>query len=173
VDRWLSIAAAVGAICAVAISLYQAALAREQQRASAWPYVAQSNGFMPGTPYVRRVENEGVGPARVRSYQVLVDGRAVPTWGAAMRALTDTIDASAVFSSIGRGSVLPPGATLTVLQIPPGAEAVAFWRAAQTRLETVVCYCSIYDECWISDTRTDEPAPVRACPDYGDAAFRN
>jgi len=48
VDRWLSIAAGVGAICAVAISLYQAALAREQQRASAWPYLNQSNSFMPG-----------------------------------------------------------------------------------------------------------------------------
>jgi len=55
VDRWLSIAAGVGAICAVAISLYQAALAREQQRASAWPYLYQSNSYVAGSPAQRQL----------------------------------------------------------------------------------------------------------------------
>jgi hypothetical protein len=139
VDRWLSIAAGVGAICAVAISLYQAALAREQQRASAWPYLNQSNSYVPGQPYTRQVENQGVGPARIRNFEVLVDGRPVRTWGAAVQALTGMGDSELIYSSFGRGSVLPPGTTRTLLQLPPGNQARVFWEAAQTRLETVIC----------------------------------
>ena len=165
VDRWLSLAAGVGALCAVAVSLYQTALAREQQRASAWPYVAQSNSYVTGRPYERLVENEGIGPARVRSFRVLVDDRPVATWGAAVRALTDLPDSNVVYSSLGRGSVLPPGAGRTLLQLPPGPQARRFWSEAQTRLTTIVCYCSVYDECWEADSRRDEPTPVRACTD--------
>ena len=163
VDRWLSLAAGVGAICAVAISLYQAALAREQQRASAWPYLNQSNSYVSGQPYTRQVENQGVGPARVRSFEVLVDGRPVRTWEAAVRALTGKSSSGLVYSSFGRGSVLPPGANRTLLQLPPGDQARAFWESAQTRLETVICYCSIYEECWQTAARVEEPVAVRAC----------
>jgi hypothetical protein len=170
VDRWLSIAAGVGAICAVAISLYQAALARQQQRASAWPYLNQSNSYVNG-PYTRQVENQGVGPARVRTFEVLVDGRPVHSWGAAVQALTGKADSGFVYSTFGRGSVLLPGTTRTLLQLPPGDQARVFWQGAQTRLATVICYCSVYDECWQVDTRADEPVEVRACRYDAKAAF--
>ena len=164
-------AAGVGAICAVAISLYQAALAREQQRASAWPYLYQSNSYVPGQPYTRQVENQGVGPARVRSFEVLVDGRPVRTWAAAVQALTGKADPGLVYYSIGRGSVLPPATTRILLQLPPGNQAGVFWEGAQTRLETVICYCSIYEECWQADTRVEEPVAVRACRHDPKTAF--
>jgi hypothetical protein len=170
-DRWLSMAAGVGAICAVAISLYQAALAREQQRASAWPYLNQSNSYVLGQPYTRQVENQGVGPARVRSFEVLVDGRPVRTWDAAVLALTGKANPGLVYSSFGRGSVLPPGTTRMLLRLPSGDQARAFWVGAQTRLETVVCYCSIYEECWQSESRADEPVAVRACRHDSRTAF--
>jgi hypothetical protein len=163
VDRWLSIAAAVGAICAVAVSLYQAALAREQLRASAWPYLKQSNTYLPGQPYTRQVENQGVGPARVRSFERLVDGRPVDSWSEAVQALTGAADVKLIYSSFGRGSVLPPGMNFKLLQLPPGDLALAFWQGAEARLATVICYCSIYDECWRADSRADEPVPVRTC----------
>lgn len=172
VDRWLSLAAGVGALFAVGVSLYQAGLAREQLRASAWPYLAQSNSYLAGQPYTRQVENQGVGPARVRAFRVLVDGRPVQTWGAVVRGLTDAPDSGVVYSSLSRGSVLPPGTVLTLLQLPPGPQAERFWATAQTRLETVICYCSIYDECWEADSRLEEPAPVRACAMQAGTAFR-
>jgi hypothetical protein len=54
---------------------------------------------------------------------------------------------------------------------PSRDRARAFWQAAQTRLETVVCYCSIYDEYWSADTRVEDPVPVRACRDAGTGTF--
>jgi len=172
VDRWLSVAAGVAALFAVGVSLYQAGLARQQLRASAWPHLAQSNSYVPEQPYTRQVENQGVGPARVRAFRVLVDGRPVQTWGAVVRSLTGAPDSGVVYSSLSRGNVLPPGTGVTLLRLPPGAQAGLFWAAAQTRLETVICYCSIYDECWEADSRKEEPAPVRACAIDAGTAFR-
>jgi len=171
VDRLLSLAAGVAAVTAVVVSLYQTALAREQLRASGWPYLAQSNSFVAGQPYLRTVSNDGVGPARVRAFSVLVDGRAVPTWSAAVRALTGDDEPSLVYSSFGRGTVMPPGAIRTLLTLPSGPRAATFWREAQTRLHTVACYCSVYDECWQADSRADEPAAVPTCTADSATAF--
>ena len=171
VDRLLSLAAGVAAITAVAVSLYQTSLAREQLRASAWPYLAQSNSFIAGAPYVRSVSNEGVGPARVRSFSVLVDGKPVKTWNDAVRALTGSGEPGLVYSSVGRGTVLAPGARRELLTLPTGDRAQAFWVQAQTRFETVMCYCSVYDECWIADSRKPEPREVKVCAADSTAEF--
>ena len=105
VERWMSLAVGLAAVFAVIVSLYQAQLARQQLRASAWPYVSQGNGYTTGNPYIRYVGNDGIGPARVKSFRVLVDGRPVPTWNAAVRGLTGEGEPALVYSSIGRGSV--------------------------------------------------------------------
>ena len=171
VDRMLSLCAGIAAITAVVVSLYQTSLARQQLRASAWPYVAQSNSYLPDQPYRRMVANEGVGPARIRDFRVLVDGHPVPTWNAAVKALTGSGEPALIYSTVNRGSVLQPGASSTVLTLPPGPRATQFFQNAQTRLAIIVCYCSIYDECWTADDRKDEPEPVRACTRDSTAAF--
>jgi hypothetical protein len=163
-DRALSIAAGIAAISAVAVSIYQSAIARAQLRASAWPYVQQGNGWVPGQPYIRVASNEGIGPARIRSFSVLVDGKPVPTWAAVMQGLVSEVDPKLVYSSFGRGSVLPAGQSRTLLTLPDGKIAQAFWVAAQSRLVTITCYCSVYDECWVADSRLDEPKAVNECP---------
>jgi len=81
--------------------------------------------------------------------------------------------AALVYSSLHRGSVILPGAEVTVLTIPAGDVAAAFWRQAQDgRVATRVCYCSLYDDCWIADSEADEPAPVRRCPADAASEFR-
>jgi hypothetical protein len=163
VDRILSICAGVAAITAVAVSLYQTALARRQLRASAWPYLSQSNSFVAGTPYTRTVSNEGVGPAMVRSFKVMADGKPVATWDDAVQTLTGAPATQLVYSTFRRGSVVQPGTSRVLLTIPAGPQAAKFWQASQTRLVTKVCYCSVYDECWMADSRDDEPLTVRGC----------
>jgi len=163
VERWLSIAVGLAAIVAVMVSLYQARLARQQLRASAWPYVSQGNSYIPNSPYRFVVSNQGIGPARIRSFHVLVDGRPVPTWNAAVRGLTGEGEPSLIYSSFGRGSVLVPGSDRTLLTLPVGVRAQRFWLEAQARLRTQVCYCSVYDECWLADGDEPEPTPQRVC----------
>jgi hypothetical protein len=162
IERFLSLAVGVAVIGAMLVSLYQARLAREQLRASAWPYLTQGNDWSTGD-YRWVVTNQGVGPAKIRSVRVMADGHPVPTWNAAVRALTGMGDSALTYSSFGRGAVLPAGAARTLLTLPKGARAQAFWTAAQTRLRTVTCYCSVYDECWNADSDQSEPQPTDAC----------
>ena len=37
------------------------------------------------------------------------------------------------------------------------------------------CYCSIFEQCWLADSRSDmqNPELVEICPDFGDDTFRN
>ena len=74
-------------------------------------------------------------------------------------------------SSLGRGSVLAPGAQRAVLTLPTGDRAQAFWLQVQTRFATVMCYCSVYDECWVADSREPEPREVKACAADSTSAF--
>jgi len=68
--------------------------------------------------------------------------------------------------------VLPPGGSRTLLTLANGPRASRFWQEAQTRLATVVCYCSVYDDCWRADSRVEEPRAVRDCPSDTAVAFR-
>ena len=164
-DRVLSIAAIVAAIAAVVVAVYEARISREHQRLSVWPYVSQFNTYPPGEPYARRVGNVGIGPALVRSVQMQVDGRSVRRWNEAVHALTGESAPDLIYSSVGRGTVILPGAVVDVLKLPPGERATRFWSEVQTeRFSLRVCYCSLYQECWLSDSREEEPQRVDVCP---------
>ena len=67
--------------------------------------------------------------------------------------------------------MLSPGTADTLLTLAAGPQAVAFWRAAQTRLRVVICYCSVYDECWIADDGRTDPEAVPRCPPLKGRAF--
>jgi hypothetical protein len=68
------------------------------------------------------------------------------------------------YSHIGKGVVLLPGANVRVLEIGPGAAGQAFHRAAQNRMHSRICYCSLYEQCWLSDrAESTEPQPVDRC----------
>jgi hypothetical protein len=170
-DRLLSIFAGVAAVTAVIVSLYQASLARQQSRAAAWPYLSQSNSLDFGKPYTRTIANKGVGPARVRSVQVTVDGRVTSSWTDAIRALTGSAAGAYSFSHIGAGSVLSPGTADTLLTLANDPTGLKFWNEAPARLSVIVCYCSVYDECWIVQDRQLEPRSVRSCPVVATGAF--
>jgi len=164
VDRILSVSAIISAIAAVAIAAYEARIDRDYQRISVWPYVSQFNTHPPGENYTRNVKNSGIGPARVRSYQVRVDDKLVRTRDELFqRTIGEAKPRSFLtYSSFGNGDILLPGETVTLLTLRGGAEADSF-HAAIGRVSTRVCYCSLYDECWIDDSTKREPTPVRQC----------
>jgi hypothetical protein len=169
----LSLVVAFAAIAAAVAALYQTSLARRQARAAAWPYLSQGNSLTAGRPYTRTLANQGLGPARIRNVRVTVDGKPVADWDTAVLTLTGTPPGYFEYSWIGTGSVVSPGTIDTLLTLPSGAAAVAFWRGAPNRLTVYICYCSVYDECWMSKDRQPDPTPVKVCPDSSEVgAFR-
>ena len=171
-DRIMAVSAIVVALASLAVALYEARTNREYQKVSVWPYVTQSNAMVPGEPYTRNIANLGVGPALVKSFQVSVDGKPQRDWAEVSRALTGQPSPDLVYFSIHSGSVLLPDKPVPLVKIPPGDAAQHFWEQAQTpRLSIRICYCSLYDDCWLHDSLNEEPSPVATCRPYPDKEF--
>jgi hypothetical protein len=151
--------------------MYQAYISRQQLKMGAWPYVTQGNTGADG--YARLVENVGLGPALVRSMRVDVEGKPVRDWrGLLTRALAvDSARFAALVQgvtfttpSVRRGMVLLPGRATEIVRVGPGDLALTLRRVLNDpRVRVRVCYCSLYDDCWVSDSRADEPAAVERC----------
>jgi hypothetical protein len=164
IERSLSLVVGLAAIVAALVSLYQASLARQQSRAAAWPVLMGGSSLATGKPYSYVLANKGVGPARIRTVRVLVDGKDIATWTDALKRFTGLTAVGYEYSYVGPGSVMSPGSADTLLSIPAGANAFTFWREANKRLTVSLCYCSVYDECWLTGEQSLEPKPVRRCP---------
>jgi hypothetical protein len=82
----VSASASIVAVIALLTALYQAKLARDQAKASIWPYLIQGNSSNDG--YARIVQNVGLGPALIRGFEVTVDEHIVKNWKEAAEART-------------------------------------------------------------------------------------
>jgi archaellum component FlaF (FlaF/FlaG flagellin family) len=118
------------------------------------------------------VSNAGVGPAEVRSVQVLVDGRPVSRLPELLRACcaAKAEDYRGIVSSTLAGAMIRPGETLHYVRFaatPANSDAwTALDKARKSdRMETRICYCSVFEECWQRSSRSgDRPRPVGQCP---------
>ena len=66
-------------LCGLFIAIYEASLIRQAQRASVWPYV-EVGGTLNRNLIELRVQNTGVGPARIRAAVVTYKGEAKADW---------------------------------------------------------------------------------------------
>lgn len=166
-DLIVSGAAIFISLCTLAVLLYEANLMREQQRASVWPYVEVG-------PRVKNDEvgivviNQGIGPARIRSMRVAVDGTPVQTWSSVFAALG--VDAAPNSVTTINGRVLPAQSEEMVVEVEVGSAEqreglIATMLSDAPRLAIEMCYCSVYDECWRLDAfgLGDERRPVARC----------
>ena len=119
--------------------------------------------------------NAGVGPARMRAVRLIIDGEPMRDWAHAVTQvggnLTDPVGRDFI-----RNRVLSPGEKVEMINIMDPDLARQF-QAAITNPENSItyCYCSIFNECWLADSRRDiqNPEFVEGCPDFGDATFQN
>jgi hypothetical protein len=96
--------------------------------------------------------------------QVSVDGVPCRTWAEVSQALIGKPLPGHVYSSFNAGAVLLPDRPLNVLELAPGEDARKFWEEAQgQRLSIRICYSSLYEECWLSDSFERHPRPVAKC----------
>lgn len=157
--------AAVGiGVAAIVVSIMQVRIMREEQQASVWPRVVVATGYSPGEHLELTVHNAGIGPAVIRSVTVSVDDRPVAKWGDAFQAMIGEQRWRGAMASVKQGSILSPGETVAAFRLdnPPFIDRLA---AALNRLRLDVCYCSVYDRCWIASTHDTmpEPRPVPRC----------
>lgn len=117
------------------------------------------------------VENSGVGPARVETIELWENGkplRSAADIGAAIKA----IDGAHYVANIEGGTVLESliGAGKKRTFIRFKLQGVQKWFPTLSKvlfgLESRVCYCSVFDECHVSDSRVEKghPKSVKQCP---------
>ena len=152
---------------------------RELLAANSWPFMeVDEERRLTGTNALVSVDvrNEGVGPAKVESFEVFYAGRPV---GNATELLqrccglsADTKAAHARMAlGIGlgdvAGNVIRPDQSRTMISMDRSAADAAVFSNFDSHLADItfrLCYCSILDRCWLSDLRTLKPAETASCP---------
>ena len=150
IERYSAVFAVLVSLTTLALLVAQTRLMQTQARASVWPHV--SIGFSSNqTGFAWVVSNNGVGPAVTHAVQVHVDGKALPDWPSVLSALQ--INAKVGISQLS-GTVLTPAENsrdlYEIMRMQAGESATAMTAAAMTRVEIELCYCSIYEDCWLS-----------------------
>ena len=179
----LSLAGVFTGAVALYAALNESQAVREQTAAAVWPYVQfmiDDTDDGESARFALHFENVGVGPALMRGMQLTVDGKAVRSWEDAMAMLDEA--SPQVGRDYGRSGiserVLAPGETVIAFHTHDRHLALRMQEAVYGgSVGLSYCYCSIFDACW--EARSGEPSgdpridAVEACPDHGDASFRD
>ena len=169
----LSILAVVVSLSALGVSIYEARILREQsalmqqqQKASVWPYIEVMGSYN----YNERVEvryafkNKGVGPARIKSFSMSIDGKEFPTYLELKEYFTKVLPGSHDLSVFygGLGGVIAADEKEEVFYLSAENFPEAQDIISQLKFKYEICYCSIYDDCWHLDSDTEKP--IAGCP---------
>ena len=151
---------------------------RQQPAAAVWPFVQLSiedSDAGDAADFTLSFTNAGVGPAKMRTLRLVVDGKPVRDWADAVNRfggqLNDNVNRNFITSR-----VLSPDERVDSFHTNE-LELARNFQAAMRNPENCItfCYRSIFDECWVADSRRDlqNPETVDVCPDFGETAFRN
>jgi hypothetical protein len=171
--------AAIGAVLlglsGVSVSLYQAKLMHEQQQMSVWPYltVINDNSELEDKGISRLViANDGVGPALIRHVSLWVDDKPVSSWHAMFKQFDPDRKHDIPYSTV-RNRVLPAGKTIEPIVLDNNEDITAY-RVNAGRVRFDLCYCSVYDRCFLLQSAADDlTTEVTHCPADTDPPFAN
>jgi len=163
-------------IFALAIGAWQTRLMQSQARAAVWPHLSIGytyNSNVDDNGFIWHVDNNGVGPARIESVTLTLDGKPVKHWRDALATLGFDREMRVSTTSL-RGEVIPPSLNRETAIEPIRVNergAAGVFKAAVPRFRMEVCYCSVYDDCWIAHWQTPKVDAVSACPADAAAEF--
>ena len=121
-DRLLAIAAVFLSLAALVVAIFQTAILREQQRASAWPHLQLETSRLE-SDYAMTLSNNGVGPAIVQAVEISFDGRQYASlkqlFDVEVRGATtiDSLEYGHYFSDIVAGDVLAIEQKLSLFRV--------------------------------------------------------
>lgn len=151
---------------ALLVSVLQVNAQRADTRAAVWPYLEVSRSYN-AEGYAIRVNNRGVGPARVESFELYYDGALMESLDAMIqRVLGDDAFSYELYkSSPVLGRVMSPREETTYFEVPWEDRVRTLTKALEENLTIMVCYCSIYDECRLAELGKSPNQAVTDCAD--------
>jgi len=148
-------------VVALVIGAYQAKVSSDQRAASVWPYLSVSRFSLEGQEYGFTLTNKGVGPALIKSMEVTVNGKNVPGWSSAFRAmLNEKIDIPSIYSSTNK-AVVAVQEKIKMVDLK-NKEIIKKVQSTEDNIEIKICYCSIFKDCWLTG-RGIETVDVKSC----------
>lgn len=177
-EMMVGVSAVVIGVCAVAVSLYETSLMREEQRAAVLPLLELGRSYFINPEsrqgdkqrLILSAENVGIGPARVLDFKVTVDGKPQPTWEKAMQALLNTSEQIKYGQSSINGRTIPPERTVPMFDLVDTDLAPEILEQFE-RLDYQACFCSVFDECWTTSyARFGEATSTEDCQ-HSDSSF--
>ena len=159
-DRIFGIAAFMVSIGTFLVYIYEAKLLREQQYASALPYLEMWNSGGEAD-YRLLLRNNGVGPAFIKGVQVRYRGK---VYKMDHVAFSDSVIARAdrvpfISTNIVVGRVIPAGHEVELIKVvnSPGAGAKLKRLFGSDSAKIEITYASVYDEKWQLKGHEDAP----------------
>lgn len=148
-------------IVTAGISIYSAYVDRAYARASVWPRLELYRSFQGKNSFKLGVANKGTGPAIVKYARITVDGKPQQSW-------SHIFPYDGVIYSHLSTTIIPSNEHLAAVSYQ--GEQIAELLAVEENLSMELCYCSIYDECWLI-TRSNQPEETERCDIAGAEAF--
>jgi hypothetical protein len=117
------------------------------------------------------LDNTGIGPARLRSVELGFGGRPAATLPALLEICCTREPAGALpltnswSSGDMRGAMVQSGKAVNLFAWPQALDDPRWARlnAVRDQIGVRVCYCSVFEECYLRDSAHREPARVKTC----------
>ncbi len=189
--HWTDTLFAAAALFVSAVSLWVGIRTEQANEelvaASTWPFeqVEVSNADPDAKLDLQfQVTNAGVGPAKIESFELFWKGKPYRSGIQLLRECCGyrLVKATApeaknhvpLATGSVQGIVQRPGEVETFIRYPLGNDNLAVWNALDKAREQIsyrICYCSVLNECWRGELRSElylpghlHPAKVKACP---------
>ena len=135
--------------------------------ANSWPFVGAEFG-RDNNEIDMGIANSGVGPAKVHWVEVDYLGHPVSGMHALRAACCDSKAASHQLDydfGVADGTVLRPGEKTNVISIAKKKNPTLFAPLfhAVLNVQMKVCYCSVFNECFINQGQSLDPQRVKTC----------
>ncbi len=153
---FVSIATLVVYIYQARVMIRQAEIMQSQQHVSVWPYLETLITTMvtsdkPDEAYYE-IENKGIGPAIVKQVIIKVDDVVMKGNKEVFEAMIGKTDTLSISTTAVKSRVIAPGEKIRAFHIIGDDLVKRFAIAFQKKkFEYIICYCSVYDECWTSN----------------------
>ena len=181
--RWLDLTLALSAmfvsLVSLAVAVHHGNAMDRLVAANSWPFLMYGTDNMDpqGKRHISlKVENDGIGPARIQTFEVWWQGQPVSTGPELLRRCCmpdsrtpiDSPTARSLNLVIGQiaSRVVRAGDSETFLSLELKDANADIWHrldVARLQLKMRACYCSVFDECWETDLEQTSAKSVRSC----------
>ncbi|GAC16320.1 hypothetical protein [Aliiglaciecola lipolytica] len=148
----IALSALLISVVTAVVGIYSAYIDRSYARAAVWPRIEIYRSFNNGV-FEYGVMNSGNGPALIQYAHVTYKGEPIQYWNQ----IPDIPD---FVQSHLSTRILSSQNTIIPLSI--GTEKAAGFVAVDSDIDIQLCYCSIYEECWLI-SRVNAAETVESC----------